>query len=158
MTCYTSSSWARVIKPSFNEVMHPGFAKHLREIARPVQIAYQILMTLGNGNPIGIEVKMNDRDSWAFVLPEVSDSEFTHRIQYFDQDGFSGHFCYKSLQNAVEALVKEKYRVIDVGALDRCSVTERWALGVKRSEIRTLFNCGKISMEEMFERFNTATV
>jgi hypothetical protein len=155
MTTYISESWRRVMsKDAEFRLQHPEFAVLLRAAARPIQIAYQKLMSFSNGNPVGIECTSRNRDSWAFILPEVSQSsEYQFRIQSFDQDGFLGHFCYASLEAAINALLSDGYRIIDAGALDRLASTQRWSQGVKRQEIRTIFNSGLISMTEMAKRF-----
>jgi hypothetical protein len=155
---YISSTWKRIIENNDKlSDKNDGFAKHLREIARPIQIAYQRLMAFSNGNPIGVECKSPDSNRWGFILPEVSSNEYTFRVQNFDEHGFSGHMCYESLDKAINALISDGYRVIDSGALDRTSTTKEWSMGVKRSEIRTRYNRGLISYSELIEQFNLVT-
>lgn len=160
MTTYISPAWERILaRNSGYAVAQPGFSRHLRAIARPLQIAYQQIMAQGNGNPVGIECRSASRDAWAFVLPEVAQrDEYAYRVQYFDRDGFSGHFCYATLKCAVSGLIADGYRIIDCGALDKCASTERWAMGVKRNDIRTLFNRGLIGWNEMFEQFESTAL
>lgn len=146
---YRTTTWARIRER--NCELPTDFAKHLREVARPRQIAFQRLMTMSSGMPVGIECKSGRHEQWAFILPDMS-GDSPWRIQNFDQDGFSGHSCYDTLQQAAETLVNDGYRVPDPGALDRCSTTLRWAIGVKRSEIRLLFNQGKITWAETLDR------
>ena len=148
---FCTSHWQRLAHDSRD--LDPGFARHLRDAARPRQIAFQRLMGLCDGNPVGIECKSETRDAWAFVLPDVV-GESPYRVQTFDLDGFFGHSCYNSLQEATEAMIGDGYRLPDPGALDRCAATLRWAIGVKRSEIRLLFHLGKVGWTEMLERMD----
>lgn len=71
-----------------------------------------------DGHPVGIECRMKDRESWAFVLTDASGAR-PWRIQQFDMDGFVGHLCFDSLEEAVEDMLHMEYRVTDPGALDR---------------------------------------
>ena len=127
------------------------FARHLREIARPSQIAFVQLMQAVGGEIAGIECKKKTQDQWAFILPDVSGDQLW-RIQYFDLDGFSGHQCYATLELATEELIRSGYYIPDAGALDRAASHFRWTLGVKRLEIRTLFDRGLIDFREMCEK------
>ncbi|WP_321907981.1 hypothetical protein [Burkholderia cepacia] len=130
------------------------FARIIREGARATQIAYQVIMSRYNGEPIGIECRRSDRDSWAFVLPEASGG-LRWRIQQFDRDSFVGHLCFDSVPEAVEAMLDMGYRTIDEGALDKVASTDRWALGVRRSAIMQCHQEGKISYAQMVDELTT---
>jgi hypothetical protein len=93
---YRSRAWEHV-RASSNRDIHDDFARHLRELVRPLQIAYQRLMSAYGGQPAGVECRLTNRDAWAFVLPDASD-EMAWRIQQFDQDGFIGHLCFDTLE------------------------------------------------------------
>ena len=154
MKRYRTSYWQMLRNDT--RTLEAKFAKHLRECARPCQIAYQQLMSSTNGHPEGVECKRTSTDSWAFILPDVNGDK-NWRIQYFDADGFSGHSCFNAINEAAEALIKEGFRSLDIGALDLCSSSLRWAIGVKRSEIRLLFNMDKLSWREMLEKMQAVT-
>ena len=159
MTTYICASWARIVlRDADLKETQPDFARHLREVLRPIQIAYQKLMSQTKGAPIGVECMHTDGKRWAFIANEVSDASYVFRVQYFDAHGFSGHFCYKTLGDAAEALIKEHYTAIDKGALDRLSMESTWIIGIKRSEIRTLFDRSLITWAEMLERFSAVSV
>ncbi|TCK33351.1 hypothetical protein B0G84_7563 [Paraburkholderia sp. BL8N3] len=145
---YRSASWERVCGAS-NRVP-VDFARHLRDIARPLQIAYQRLMALYDGHPVGIECRMNDRESWAFVLPDASGAK-SWRVQQFDLDGFIGHLCFDSLNEAVEDMLRMGYCVTDPGALDRVGSTARWALGVRRAAVMQKHQERLITYRQMVE-------
>ncbi|AJW47577.1 hypothetical protein DEE91_23770 [Ralstonia pickettii] len=138
---YRTRGWARICDKAAE--LDPKFAQVLRESARPAQIAYQKIMGRHEGNPVGVECRAVKREAWAFVLADVS-CPGRFRIQYFDLDGFSGHYVHKTLEEAVEDMVTSGYRQIDTGALDRVAATERWALGVKRSAIMQRHQSGMI--------------
>ncbi len=147
---YQTKYWARLKADlDSDRAMDPGFARHLREIARPRQISYQRLMAAHSGYPVGIEYKKKDRAQWAFILPDVS-GDSAWRIQSFDEDGMIGHQCYSTLEEAAEELCINT--VIDEGALDRLSQTPRWAAGVRRHEIRLAHSRGLISWNELLEQ------
>lgn len=151
---YICKEWKRVAARSTH--LDPKFAKHLRQIIRPKQIAYTRLMRVTEGNPVGIECKSSNRDAWAFIVPEVSDGSYAYRVQSFDLDGFCGHFCHATFEDAISDLL-QNYREIDSGALDRISLTERWKIGVKRSEFRLLFDQGVIDFRQYLEKSASLT-
>ena len=146
---YVSASWARVSKASCRGLLE-DFSRHLREVARPLQIAYQQLMAAFDGKPIGVECRMKDRQSWAFVLPHAS-GERAWRIQQFDMDGFVGHLCFDSLEEAVEEMLRMGYCMADRGALDRIASTGRWTRGVRRSAVMQRHQEGLITYRQMIE-------
>lgn len=129
---YRCQRWVRACNARSSKVA--GFAKHLREAARPTQIAYQRVMSAYGGEPVGVEIKNEALESWAFVVTNVYGDK-PWRVQQFDQDGFVGHLCHISLESAVEDMLRLGYRTIDSGALDRITVTPRWHLGMRRSAI-----------------------
>ncbi len=149
MQRYRTKFWASLREET--RILDKGFARHLRAIARRSQIAFVQLMQAVGGEIVGVECKKEDQDQWAFILPDVAGDE-PWRIQHFDLDGFSGHQCYSTLEAATEELVRSGYHRPDAGALDRCATQLRWKLGVKRLEIRTLFDRGLIDFKEMIDR------
>lgn len=149
MQRYRTKYWTSLREDKRN--LDKGFARHLREIARPSQISFVQLMQAVGGEIVGIECKKKSQDQWAFILPDVSGDQ-PWRIQNFDLDGFSGHHCYATLEDATEELVRSGFHLPDVGALDRTASQIRWTLGVKRLEIRTLFDRGLIDFREMCEK------
>ncbi|GMG94665.1 hypothetical protein Cmtc_58850 [Cupriavidus sp. TKC] len=151
---YRTRSWMRVCGEDRD--LDPGFAEHLRDAARPAQIAYQKLMGRHAGVPIGIECRSVSRDAWAFVLPDAS-SPCHFRVQYFDLDGFSGHAAHDTMLAAVEEMMGLGYRRIDSGALDRVASTARWALGVKRSAIMQRHQSGLIDWATCVAELSTLT-
>lgn len=151
MTTWKTDFWMRLTDDSRD--LDPAFARHLREIARPTQIAYTRLMRASNGNPIGHEMKASDRDAWMVILPEpLSDGETpTWRVLSFDRDGFSGHSVFASVKKAAEDMLLAGFRELDLGALDRCAQTERWSRGVRLQEMRDRVSRGEITVRELYE-------
>jgi hypothetical protein len=150
---YMTKSW-RVIREKTKGADQKlrDFEKYMRSLNRPKQIAYALLMSKYAGNPLGIELRSKSRDAWAFVLPNVH-GDHSFRIQYFDCDGFSGHSCYATIEDAVENMVSEGYQVEDAGALDRLSSTEQWRVGLLRATIRQKQQHGLITWQEMMDQF-----
>jgi hypothetical protein len=145
---YRCASWELVRTSS--DRADDGFSRHLRDAVRPLQIAYQRLMVAYDGQPVGVECRMAARESWAFVLPDASGSQ-AWRIQQFDQDGFIGHLCFESFNEAVEDMLRMGYVVTDPGALDRIGATARWAVGVRRAAIMQKHQQGLVSYAEMVD-------
>jgi len=146
---YVSASWARVSTASTRDLPR-DFARHLRDVARPLQIAYQRLMSAFDGRPTGVECRMKDRDSWAFVLPDASGAK-GWRVQQFDLDGFVGHLCFDSVEEAVEDMLRMGYTVTECGALDRIASTSRWTRGVRRSAVMQRHQEGLVTYRQMIE-------
>lgn len=155
---YRTRQWehARAVLLELTDYRTSEFAKHVREGARATQIAYQKLMSRYDGNPLGVECRMKDRDSWAFVLPNVSGDK-PLRIQQFDLNGFIGHLCFDTIAEAVEEMLRMGYRTLDSGALDRIAATDQWALGIRRAAIMQRHQEGLISYAQMVEHLS-ATV
>lgn len=155
MQRFQTSHWQNVRARDFVTVQ-PDFAKYLREISRPAQIAFQKLMSSYDGNPVGVECKSETRSAWAFVMPNIA-GDTDWKIQYFDEDGFSGHSCYATIAQAVEEMIVEGYVEINAGILEKIALTDRWALGVKRLALRDLLNKGVITYREMLAGFQALT-
>lgn len=152
MQRYRCSYWERV-RSATERGKSDDFARHIREKARPTQIAYQRLMAAYNGNPVGIECKKSGARLWAFVLPDVS-GNYPWRIQMFDPSGFGSHLCYGTFKESVEAMISMGFREIDAGALDRVASTPEWALGVRQRAIVKRHQEGIISYSQMFEELS----
>lgn len=118
---FMTSRWQNARQPALSSVL----ATHLRELARPVQIAFARIMTAHKGNPVGVEFRHRFGRSWAFVLEDASEPGY--RIQFFDSRGVLGHQHYATLEGAVEEMVSQGYTVEDSGAFDRAASTKIWA-------------------------------
>ena len=122
---YLTKSWLHAKDRSID----PEFGKYLRELARPVQIAYVQMMNKYQGNPSGVEFRHHrDEERWAFVLQDASDPGF--RIQFFDTFGMFGHQHYATMDEAVQEMLLQGFLIDDAGALDRIASTPRWAEGI----------------------------
>jgi hypothetical protein len=139
---YLSPGWVKM-----GGVGDTSSNRYFLRLALPKQLAYQNLMAAYGGNPVCIECRAPRRQAWAFVLPEVRDPSRT-RLQYFDQDGFSGDSAYDTLKDAVDTMIGEGFRIIDVGALDRIAATPRWARGVKVATLRQACQQGRMTTRE----------
>lgn len=131
------------------------FKKHLIEQAEPHQNLYSALMEKYQGCPVGIECKSETRSSWGVVCPSIQ-TEISHhkwRVQHFDEHGFTGHECYRTLEDAVEALL-HSHQKEDAGALDRVASCPQWAIGLRIQEVRDLLNQGLIGYAEFTARCN----
>lgn len=102
------------------------------------QIAYGNLMKKYNGIPICVECKSPYRDSWAFVSQDMDNPKY-YRVYTFDQYGFRQFWTYSSLEEAVETMITAEFHQIDVGALDRMALTEKWAEGLFVATVRDLY-------------------
>ncbi len=126
------------------------FARMLRKSVYPVQKVYRQLMVAYGGEPVGVECRDKTGRRWAFVAPETGEpGQF--RVQYFDEDGFTGHYVHSKLEEALESMLREGYRIVDAGALDKVAATARWARGVKVAALRQRCQEGLMSFQEMVE-------
>lgn len=150
---YQTQVWKRIHVET--RTLDLFFKRHLIELAEPHQLLYAALMERHNGSPLGIECRSETRQAWGFVCPSVQTETSTHlwRVQHFDEHGFTGHECYKSLEDAVEALL-HSYQIEDVGALERVAGGAQWALGLRIQEVRDLLNQGLIGYAEFTARCN----
>lgn len=138
MPTFLTSAWKRATDTSIPR--EDGFARHLREIARLIQIAFAKLMKLTSGQPMGCEMRQSDgSDRWAVVLPEPvpAGAHPMHRLLSFDKHGFSGHEQYYTEQEAIEAMLGRGFTGADPGALQRIIDTGTWARGM---QIQSLFD------------------
>lgn len=138
MPTYLTSAWKRATDTSIPR--EDGFARHLREIARPIQIAFAKLMKLTSGLPMGCEMRQTDgSDRWAVVLPEPvpAGARPMHRLLSFDNHGFTGHEQYNTEQEAIETMLGRGFTAPDPGALQRIIDTATWVRGM---QIQSLFD------------------
>lgn len=146
---YQTRQWKRINSAS----LELGFKQHLIELAKPQQKAFSELMESHDGNPTGVECRSESRMAWAFVCPNVLNehSQDAWRVQHFDENGMTGHECYKTMIDAVESMVCN-YPVQDPGALDRVAATPAWEIGLRVQEVRDLLNRGIIGFAEFTNR------
>lgn len=147
---YLTSYWKQVTQGRAD--LDPAFARHLRDIARPSQIAFVRLMRHSNGKPAGVEMRCTERQAWQVVLPNPvpEGADPSWRVLYFDASGFCGHVNYhRSEQEAVEAMLMSGYTVIDQGALQRCASQEAWSKGMAIQALRDQYNRCEIDFPTM---------
>lgn len=146
---YRSAGWLRA-NTAYARSGNEGFARMLRKSVYPVQKVYRQLMVAYGGEPVGIECRDKASQRWAFVAPETGEpGQF--RVQYFDEDGFTGHYTHSKLEEAVESMLREGYRIVEAGALDKVAATARWTRGVQVAALRQRCQEGLMSFSEMVE-------
>ncbi len=123
---YICSAWAKATAD--NNLMDSQSRIQLQRRVLSRQLAYNLLMVAGNGNPEGIEMRNADGKEWAFVTRDESSALGTWRLQTFGSAGFKSAQYFDSLQEAAETMVIF-YVAPDLGALERAMATEAW--GVK---------------------------
>lgn len=146
---YRAAGWLRA-NTAFARSGNKAFARMLKKSAYPLQKVYRLLMEAYAGEPVGVECRCTTRQHWAFVAPETG-VPGQYRVQYFDEDGFTGHYVHTKLEEAVESMIREGYRVIEPGALDRIAATARWARGVQVAALRQRCQEGLMSFPDMLE-------
>ncbi len=149
----TTAEWRRVASRA-RTLENSDVVKHLRELARPRQIAYAWLRYHTGGDPIGVEFRHTAGPRWAFVAPNVTSQwdQSPWRVQHFNESGFTLHTCHKDLQSAVEDMIGQGFHLLDPGVLDRLTISPRWAMGVEQSIQRDLFNQNRITLAQLVER------
>lgn len=71
-----------------------------------------------------------------------------YRAQYYAANGFHGHACHRTAVTVLDELIREGFRTLDMGALERLSSTPEWVLGSDVAAIIQKVNCGQLSYEE----------
>jgi len=69
------------------------------------------------------------------------------RIQYFDECGFYSHYTYKTIEEAIEAMAKERFSVHCEGKLVALASTQKWQRGVEINAVLYQLNSKTISWE-----------
>ncbi|MBK3780157.1 hypothetical protein G3A43_07790 [Paraburkholderia aspalathi] len=146
---YRAQAWLRA-NTAFGRTGKKDFARMLKKSAYPIQKVYRQLMEAYAGEPIGVECRSTSLQNWAFVVPETGvPGQF--RVQYFDEDGFTGHCVHSKMEEAVETMLREGYRIAEAGALDKVASTARWARGVHVAALRQRCQEGLMSFSDMVE-------
>lgn len=130
----------------------------MRSSALQDQIAYGRLMKQFDGVPICVECKHAFLQQWAFVSKDMV-NENEYRLNMFDASGFQNHINYYSIEAALQEMIRNHYHVIDCGALDRCSQTNKWEIGLYAQTVRDSYHRGELSWEEVsakVEAFKTS--
>lgn len=127
------------------------FDRYLLRLAAPKAHLYDAIMRKFNGDPSGVEFKADNREAWAFILPDASEPG-RMRVQYFDRNSFFSHHPYDTVAECVDALVAEGYTTEDAGALDRLSDTDQWRRGVEVAGLIQMLNAKEIDHEEFNRR------
>lgn len=150
---YVTKSW-RMHRKYFSASDTDIFAKTSFRHASRIQMVFSEVYEACNGDPLGMELKSKSREAWVAIMPEMSTPEDgSCRLQYFDAGSFSGHAVFKTTEDALEQAICEGYVELDIGAMDRLSITPRWAKAVEKASYKQLMEAGEISWEEMIDTF-----
>lgn len=93
---------------------------------------------------------------WTIVLPDASEPG-RWRHQTFDAQGFSGHCTRDTADAALLDAIDSGYYRDDPEALDRLSVTPRWAHGTRCNSIRQELHAGQINWTEALARMSASS-
>lgn len=92
-------------------------------------------LVVKDGAPIGVEL-MNSASQYATILPEANCG---YRIQYFNEQGFSGHkYIGKSAHEAFEKALLDGYSELQPGMMEYLSNLPSWESEAKDIDIQTL--------------------
>jgi hypothetical protein len=127
--------------------LQDDFHRYLLSSEYDRAVCFNGIMVEHNGDPSGVEFRADDRESWAFVLPDASE-QGSHRIQYFDEHGFWSHSRHATVFDATSAMVTERFRLKDAGALDRMCELPSWRRGTEVAGLIQALNYKKITMQE----------
>lgn len=88
----------------------------------------QRLLASNGGEVLGITARSARRAAWVSILPEMSEPELGPvRLQFFDEDGFSGHRVCGSMDAALDDAVRDGYTEPDPMAMNRTFRQGRWS-------------------------------
>lgn len=99
------------------------------------------------GQLCGVELYNDTIQQWAAILVDPTEPSM-YRAQYYAANGFHGHACHRTAVTVLDELIREGFRTMDMGALERLSGTPEWAFGSDVAGIMQKVNCGQISFEE----------
>ena len=99
----------------------------------------------------GVILKMDGRDSWAIVMPDVEGGG-KWRMQMFDRRGFVGHRTRNSRDAALDEALQDKYTTRDDGALDEIQDSPEFVRGNFIAGEMMQLNAGKITSAEFDKR------
>jgi hypothetical protein len=92
-------------------------------------------LVVKDGAPIGVEL-MSSASLYAAILPEANGG---FRIQYFNEQGFSGHkYIGKSSHEAFEKALLDGYSELQPGMMEYLSNLPSWESEAKDIDIQTL--------------------
>lgn len=94
--------------------------------------------------------------AWTIILPDASEPG-RWRHQMFDASGFSGHCTRDTADAALLDAIDCGYYRPDPDALDRVSVTPKWAHGTRCNAIRQELNAGLITWTEAVARMSASS-
>ncbi|AJF08162.1 hypothetical protein [Geoalkalibacter subterraneus] len=132
--------WAKVEMKDF-------LLDHLQYVM-PVARAFNEIMERHNGKPVGVEYEHHKNTGrFAVVLPDAAvPGKF--RVQFFDKNGFSSHDTIGPVEKAAEEMVRQGYRVLSEGEMDRLSQTRDWQIGNATATLLQKLNAGQMSYQE----------
>lgn len=146
---YISSAWAKATAE--NNLMDPHSRSQLQRRILPRQIAYNLLMVAGNGNPEGIEMRNADGKEWAFVTRDAGTDRASWRLQTFGSAGYKNTQHFDSLQDAVETMVSF-FVTPDQGALERAMANEAWGRKTVSLDLKGLLHTGPAPLSSRLKK------
>lgn len=146
---YISSAWAKATAEDL--LMDSQSRNQLQRRILPRQIAFNLLMVAGNGNPEGIEMRNADGKEWAFVTRDAGSAQGTWRLQTFGSAGYKNSQYFDSLQEAVETMVVF-YVTPDTGALERAMANEAWGHKTVSLDLKGLLHTGPVPLTSRLKK------
>jgi hypothetical protein len=103
------------------------------------------------GDPVGLELEHKEGGRYARILPDASQPG-KHRIQRYDEHGFSGHDMFDTPHQALEDAVTHGYhQATDGRVLGRLAGTEKWKRGMRYADLTQQLGSGQISQDRWHE-------
>lgn len=123
-----------------------AFAAHLAQLREAQDRAVKAIGDVGDA---AVVRHQGGAPRWMLILPDVSDpTGHGWRLQRFDLDGFSGHECYRSKDEALGAAASQDFTVRDDDALDRLQGTSRFQRGLFAADLLMQVNMGSITLAQ----------
>lgn len=110
--------------------------------------AWHRALTFSQGQLLGLELQDAKQQRFAVILEDASEPG-RYRAQYFDANGISGHATRNSAEEVLEELVRDGYRELASGAMQRLSQTREWSLGTLMANLIAQVNAGRLTYRAM---------
>ncbi|TDX26773.1 hypothetical protein DFO67_11538 [Modicisalibacter xianhensis] len=110
--------------------------------------AWHRALAFRQGQLLGLEFQDAKQQRFAVILEDASEPG-RYRAQYFDANGISGHATRDSAEEVLEELVRDGYRELAPGAMQRLSQTRDWSLGTLMANLIAQVNAGRMTYRAM---------
>jgi hypothetical protein len=120
------------------------------EFAEACNTAWHEVLAAHGEDLIGVELCDARSERYAAILRDASEPG-RFRAQFYDASGISGHQTRDSAEEVLEELIRDGYRMLAPGAMQRLSQSREWALGTLMANLIAQVNAGRMTYQGMHD-------